>query len=132
MWRTPVYDRTLADVRQKNSKGYLNTSDLNRIENNIQVLSELLKSAVVPKSWQDGEIVYLSQLKRLENNIQTLLTCYPLPPTSPPLPFQPYTNYQQWNDIEHIINDIYSLFYANKGAVNFCSEISAGAQIGVI
>ena len=132
MWQNPVYDRTLFDVQAKTAKAYINTADLNRIENNMLYMSQLLNCTVETKQWADGEFVYIADLERLKANLQILTDTYKLTPKSPNIPTLPYNLYSQWNDIEKIIYDLYSLFYANKEAVFYCGEAYAGSQIGVI
>lgn len=132
MWQNPIFDRTLFDVQTKTDKAYINTADLNRIENNMLYLAQLFGCSIDTKQWSDGEFVYMADLERLKNNLQILTEAYKLTPKSPNIPTLPYVLYSQWNDIEKIIYDIYSLFTANKEAVFYCGEACAGSQIGVI
>ena len=132
MWKSPVYNRTLFDVQTKSNKGYINTEDLNRIENNMQVMANVLECKIKAKTWQDGEFIYISDFERIKSNLQTLTAAFPLTAKSPQIPVVPFVVYSQWNDIEKIIFDLHSLFYANKEAVYFCGEAYAGSQIGVI
>ncbi len=132
MWQNPVYDRTLFDVQAKTAKAYINTADLNRIENNMLYIAQIFDCSINTKNWVDGEFVYIADLERIKNNLQVLLSAYKLTPKSPDIPDLPYNLYSQWNDIEKIIYDIYSLFNANKEAVFYCGEAYAGSQIGVI
>ena len=132
MWKDPLYDRTLFDVQSKSKKAYLNTEDLNRIENNISYIAQLLNCQVQCKEWKDGEFIYISDLERIHNNIVVVTQVYKLTSKSPNIPIPPYNLYSQWNDIEKIIYDIYSLFTANMKAVFYCGEAYAGGQIGVI
>ena len=132
MWQQPVYDRTMFDIQAKTSKAYINTADLNRIENNMLYLGQLLGCDISAKNWTDGEFIYLSDLKRLRRNLQILTETYKITSKSPEIPSLPYILYSQWNDIEKIIYDICSLFTANKEAVYFCGEAYTGSQIGVI
>lgn len=132
MWQQPIYDRTFGDVQSKNSKAYINTQDLNRIEGNIKYLSSVLGCDTNTKIWADGEFIFISDIERINFNLQILTQAYILTRKSPEIPKVPYTVYSQWNDVEKIIYDIYNLFYANKSAVAFCNEVYAGTQIGVI
>lgn len=132
MWQNPVFDRTLFDVQSKSAKAYMNTADLNRIENNILYLAQLLGCAVETKVWADGEFVFTADLERIKSNLQILTKAYKLTPKSPDIPSMPYNLFSRWNDIEKIIYDIYSLFNANKEAVFYCGEAYSGSQIGVI
>lgn len=132
MWTAPVYDRTVFDVQTKTAKGYINTADLNRIENNIQLLANVLEVEIEKKTWVDGEFVFLADFERLRANVQLLVDKYPLTAKSPQIPSTPFVTHSQWNDLEKIIYDLHSLFYSNKNAVFFCGEAYTGSQIGVI
>lgn len=132
MWESPVYDRTLFDVQTKSAKGYINTADLNRIEQNMQVMANLLECEITLKTWIDGEFIFLSDFERLQNNLQALITAFPLTAKSPPIPSLPFVTHSQWNDIEKIIYDLHSLFYSNQKAVYYCGESHSGSQLGVI
>ena len=132
MWQRPIYDRTLYDVQIKNSKAYINTADLNRIETNMQHLADVLHCSIDSKNWSDGEFVFNSDMERLRLNLQVLEEAYFVTRKSPKIPTVPFVIYSQWNDIEKILYDIYSLFFANKAAVSFCGEMYLGSQIGVI
>lgn len=132
MWKAPVYDRTLFDVQTRSQKGYINTVDLNRIENNMQVMANVLECKINTRYWKDGEFIYLKDLERMRSNLQKLVTAFPLTPKSPQIPSAPFVVYNQWNDIEKIIYDLHSLFYTNKEAVYYCGEAYTGSQIGVI
>ena len=132
MWITPVYDRTYSDVLLKNRKSYINARDLNRIEGNMSHLAGLLHCDIEVKTWQKGEFIFLSDIKRIEKNLQAISNAYMSTAKMPQVPSIPFVVYSQWNDIEKIIYEIYSLFCANKKAVSFCGEIYSGSQIGVI
>lgn len=94
-WETPIFDRTQADIdfaRQKirewkssgdrnttNLKGCFNTSDINRIENNIQFLSDNLSelyyfSTVVTKTWSKSDLPTIDDINRLIHNTLTIIS----------------------------------------------------------
>lgn len=93
-WITPVFDRTQADVEfaiQKiqewkltgsleitDLKGCFNVSDINRIEGDIQYLSDNLSelyyfSSVVTKTWDKASLPTMDDINRLIQNTQTLI-----------------------------------------------------------
>lgn len=132
MWITPVYNRTLFDIQAKTSKAFINTADLNRIEGNMQRLASILHCGINTKEWTDGEFIFLSELQRMRENLLTLTSAYTLTDKSPAVPQLPFVIYSQWNDIEKILYDMYTLFYANQARVPYCGEVYAGTEIGVI
>ena len=119
-WLDPVFDRTQADVElaiskiaewKKNGstnvyelKGCLNVSDINRIEGNIQYLSnELSKLYYFPyttsKSWDKVGLPTIVDITRIIGNIKKIINAYCQPSNSPTLP-DTMLNYEQVNSIE--------------------------------
>ena len=93
-WIEPIFDRTQADVdfatqqiqrwRSDGSlettdlKGCFNASDMNRIENNIQFLSENLSdlyyfSKVTTKTWNKTDIPTVADIDRVIENTRTIV-----------------------------------------------------------
>ena len=94
-WIEPVFDRTQADIdfaiqtmqRWKNTRSYetsdlkgcFNVSDINRIENDIQYLSDNLTdlyyfSTVVTKTWNIEDSPLVSDIDRLIQNTLTIIS----------------------------------------------------------
>lgn len=94
-WETPIFDRTQADIdfaRRKirewkssgdrnttNLKGCFNTLDINRIENNIQFLSDNLSelyyfSTVTTKTWDKSGLPTVDDINRLIRNTLTIIS----------------------------------------------------------
>lgn len=116
-----------------NFKGALNISDLNRIEQNMIVLSGILGLTITVKTWQETDIPINTDFTRIRNNLslireqaESMGLIYDLTPEVPNLPFN---HYQKINDIEKIIFDIYML-YTNK--YYYCGqEVYCGENIGL-
>lgn len=116
-----------------NFKGALNISDLNRIEQNMIVLSGILGLTITVKTWQETDIPTNTDFTRIRNNLalireqaESMGLIYDLTPEVPNLPFN---HYQKINDIEKIIFDIYML-YTNK--YYYCGqEVYCGETIGL-
>ena len=93
-WIEPIFDRVQADVefaiqqmqrwRDTDSsettdlKGCFNVSDMNRIENNIQYLSDNLSdnyyfSDVVTKTWKKGDLPTVADIDRVIENTRTIV-----------------------------------------------------------
>ena len=97
-----------------NFKGALNISDLNRIEQNMIVLSGILGLTITVKTWQETDIPTNTDFTRIRNNLALIREqaelvglIYDLTPEVPNLPFN---SYQKINDIEKIVFDIYTLY----------------------
>lgn len=128
-WMTPIYDRTQDDVnfaiskiaewRDTNStnvydlKGCFNTSDINRIENDIKFLSDNLSalcyfSHIKSMSWDNKGLPSILDISRIINNIRAIISSYFQYDTAPDLPKTMLT-YEQINDIEenlHLLKNI--------------------------
>lgn len=151
MWIEPVIDRTQEDVeeaqrmlaagwealdetdRQKWSaglKGALNRSDLERIENDIQVLSEKLylnlKKTTLSSDFPTES--YFSELKENVDKIREMKIVHSSTPNSPDLPFN---TYEKINDIERILLDAYEILLLNFHHYAG-GEIYAGDTIGLL
>ena len=131
------YKNLTADEKSEwlntNFKGALNISDLNRIEQNMNVLSVILGLTITVKTWQETDIPTNTDFTRIRNNLalireqaELMGLIYDLTPEVPNLPFN---HYQKINDIEKIIFDIYTL-YTNK--YYYCGqEVYCGENIGL-
>lgn len=78
VWITPITDRTQSDVTNRTNKGFLNTSDLNRIEGNIAFLLNTLRSfqhfeqRQVRTNWIMTDIPAVEDFVRIEDNLRFL------------------------------------------------------------
>lgn len=72
MWIQPIYDRNQNDINNKTSKGYLNYTDMNRIEGNIEYISELMGVSVDTKTWTTLTVPTSNDFTRIKNNINIL------------------------------------------------------------
>ena len=119
-WIEPIFDRTLNDVEsairqialQKANgvatppelKGCLNMGDLNRIEKDIQFLSDNLSSLyyfskVTTKTWQRNNLPTATEITRILNNIRILINSFYQSKDAPDLPTTVLT-YEHLNSIE--------------------------------
>lgn len=130
---TFIYDRTIEDVNNKTAKGYLNATDLNRTEKNIKMLSEYFNVGIESKEWNVGDIPRTEDYYRIINSVKKLVVSYFVRKNTPVAPEQPLNTYQKWNDIEHILHDLYWVYVGNVNNMYYCGEgISSGDEIGVI
>lgn len=150
-WQDPVTDRTQADVdrlkelrdlgydgmtaaeRQEYGsyhKGALNKTDLERVENNVQILLDVLEidsqSAVgVVPTWPTE-----SYYRQLYNNVSAIRAGYYLHSDTPPVPPLPWTTWQKWNAVERILADVYEVLMAQYDY--FAGELHVGDDTGLI
>lgn len=154
-YREPIFDRTQSDVIKlqdflsrgyknltadeknewlnTNFKGALNSSDLNRIEQNMNVLSDFLGITITIKTWQETDIPTEPDFTRIRNNLISIRNQAVLQEliydSTPEIPELPWNVYQKINDIEKIIYDIYGLYTAKY---YYCGqEFYCGETIGI-
>jgi hypothetical protein len=131
LWETPITDRTQTDAdRVKelylkgwqgmsddekeewlgNLKGALNKSDLERINNNIELCNEVLE---LDLKIEEPPVMTESYLKNLLDNVTAIWSASAKHSDTPTPPKEPLTTYQKWNDIEKILLDIYEILLNN-------------------
>ena len=155
LYEKPIFDRSLSDVEKlqnflsrgyknltnaeqtqwlnENFKGALNISDLNRIEQNMVVLANLLELTITSKTWAETDIPTNTDFVRIRNNLLSIRnkaeTQNMIYESTPQVPDLPFNHYQKINDIEKIISDVYSLFTIR---FYYCdSELYCGETIGI-
>ena len=150
LWKEPITNRTQSDVErvlellqkgwQKFSddektewangmKGALNASDLARVQDNIQLLSDVLELNLAVLAVPDlpNETFYCA----LVQNTERIRSAYGVRRTTPKTPEMPLNTYSKWNDIEQILTDVYELLLNNFHY--YCgSEIYAGDDTGFL
>ena len=79
-WITPITDRNGADIANRTARGFLNVSDINRIEGNIAwLINELRRfnifvSLSTVTDWDVNKLPVVADFVRIRNNIDTLVT----------------------------------------------------------
>lgn len=150
LWQTAVTDRSQSDVERVQEllekgwqnfsdeektewsdgmKGALNASDLVRVQNNIQLLSDVLELDLnvlaVPEL--PDEIFYALII----SNTERIRGAYCIHTTTPETPDAPLNTYSKWNDIERILTDVYEILLNNFHY--YCGgEIYAGDDTGLL
>ena len=152
-WKTPRFDRTQADVDyaiQKiaewiaaditgssilvyDLKGCLNVSDINRIEGNIEYLSEQLKlhgysPNTIVKSWTDRGILNTNDVSRIINNVKSLIDSFYQHPDAPPLP-DGMLGYSEINAIEKNISLIKVIIDEMVGSFKKSGTFQSGSTM---
>lgn len=151
-WITPVTDRTQADVEYAQRlretgwtnltpgeqeeylaglKGCLNTSDLLRIENDIQILLDVLELDGTSYVNNVPALPTVSYFGNLSLNVTAIREAYCVHADTPPVPELPYNTWQAYNAIEQILNDVYEVVSA-QFSYYAGNEIYAGDTIGLL
>ena len=110
-------------------KGALNLSDMQRIQNNTQLLSDVLELglAVAEIPEPPNETFFTSVL----NNTEIIRNAYMIHSDTPQTPSMPVNTYQKLNDIEKILDDVYGILLNNF--YYYCgTEIYAGDDTGLL
>lgn len=128
-----VYDRTQEDVDNKRPKACLNAKDLERTESNTELIADYIGVPVrIRKDWKAGDLPRNSDYLRIRDNVEKIRRGYVIRADTPETPVQPLNTYQKWNDIEHILHDVFWIYMTNKNNIEYCGELAAGEEIGVI
>lgn len=127
----PIFDRTQEDVDtlkvllnkgyknftdeekelwKQSLKGAFNVSDINRIENNIYVLSSYLNIEIDKKIYAETDIPTWSDFLRIRNNLIDIVEYSNLGISPGDVPELPYNTYEKINIIERLMFEIYNLF----------------------
>lgn len=150
LWMETVTDRTQSDVNRvlellekgwKNftedekvewnagMKGTLNYSDLERIQNNTQLLSDVLELNLTVE-----EIPGLptdSFFDSIIRNTEVIRGAYCIHAATPVTPAAPLNTFSKWNAIEAILLDVYEILLNNFHY--YCgTDVYAGDNIGLL
>ena len=150
LWKNAVTDRTQSDVEcvrellkkgwqsfteeeketwQSGLKGALNRIDLERIQNNVQLLSDVLELDLVVE--EVPEIPKENFYNIMVTNVEAIRKAYCIHVDTPLTPQTPLNTYQKWNDIEKILLDVYEILLTNFSY--YCgSEIYTGDLFGLL
>ena len=151
VWQKPVTDRSQEDVdhaRQILSmdwegmedawkteylaglKGCLNREDLERIENNIQILLDVLEIDAASGVGKVPDIPDTGYFARIKENVSYIRAAYCIHETTPPVPELPYNTWQKYNDLEQILADVYEVVSAQFHY--YAGELYAGDLTGLV
>ena len=108
---TLIFDRKQSDIANDTDKAYISYTDLNRVEEAITYLKQLLanygyNSTTQEKKWLISDFRKNEDMSRLKDNIDNLRNAYPYlvsPVTPNPIK---YESIQEANDIEEILYKI--------------------------
>lgn len=116
-WKQPIIDRTQADVQYAQAhrdsleplKGARNISDLQRVRDNLQHLSDVLNGygyVVSLLAMPISEVPTYSEIQTISNNIQRMRNVLSVFTSTPSTPKLPINVYWKMNDLEKILHDI--------------------------
>lgn len=131
----PITDRTKADVSNKTSKGYINYTDLNRIESNCAYLADQLRgygysvSIQVKTDWTMQDFPYLSEINRIRDNVNTLIDAYYKLQGSPDIRYVDTLNWQDVNSLEQNIKNLDILLQRMIAGFRYCGTFYSGQGV---
>ena len=118
-----IYDRAQSDIVNKTSKGYINLSDLNRIESNIKTVCDELSISFTQHTWIAGEIPKEADYLRIKTAFDSIASTYNV---SIIVPSRPFNTYEKWNDIEYLLYYTDYIYNSNKNEQPYTGEFYAG------
>lgn len=128
-----ITDRSQLDIDERTAKGFINASDVERVETNTELIAGYIAVPVtVKKNWKIGDLPRVSDFKRIRDNVEKIRSGYVIRADTPETPVQPLNTWQKWNDLEQILYDVFWIYFNNLNNKDYCGEISAGEEIGVI
>ncbi|NCA67451.1 MAG: hypothetical protein EOM87_05250 [Clostridia bacterium] len=117
-----IYDRTQADVASLTAKGYYNLSDLERIAEWVEFLSDEFGLGLSATDYTLGDLVDIAELLA---NVAAIRTGHTWSWT-PAVPSATAWNYVKANNVEQILHDA-ELWRANKIAgYRYCGTFTCG------
>lgn len=144
MWIQPIYDRTQADVdlikldpTNENNKGAYNFNDLNRIENNCEVVMNLLNNSglfyipvivEVKTDWNVNDIPHITDINRIRNNIITLMNGMNLGDEYREIEFSNTMDYIKANILEKDLSLIKGIIESCMRELRKCKTFYCGAN----
>ena len=118
-----IFDRVQADITNKTNKGYINYTDLNRLEENIKTVADLFNIPFTQETWIIYELPRQADYQRWKVAIDLIKSAYDVLQTSPNRPFN---TYQKWNELEYLLFYTDKIFNENEQAKSYCGEFYCG------
>ena len=83
-WSTPITDRTREDIENQTDKAFINDTDLNRIEGNLEYLAEHLKGYLTapPKcrtNWTSTDLPTKANIERIRRGVTDIMVSFKRP-----------------------------------------------------
>lgn len=108
-----IFDRTQEDIKNLTDKAYISADDLNRIEQAVSCISQILnrygyRNEVRCRLWNYGDRRTETEMQRIRDNIAEIRRSYYVPDSTPLTPEKiTYTSIYQANAIEQILYDLW-------------------------
>lgn len=131
---TPIIDRTIADIKAKNNKAYINFTDINRIETNMEYLKNQLNvlyykvDISIKTDWDNTDIPTYEEVSRIISNMQSLLNSFYTHPDAPNVPTT-IKSYTDANNLEANIYYMNQLLVALKNSFIYSGTFNSGQTI---
>lgn len=126
LWITPIVDRTNADIgyaksyvknhfgvsgAMESQKGCLNVEDLNRIENDMAFLANILGLTIMTIEWDENTIPTISDKTRLLQNASAILSAASayIGSLTPPVVPTELTHFTHFNRLERVLEFVYGI-----------------------
>jgi hypothetical protein len=145
-WTTPIINRAAADITTALNNplvatqliGSLNDTDLNRIEGNVEYLSDALETYLylsdtdIKTDWSKGDILYQDEAERILNNLQALIDTYYTLSTTPSVPdIGDFLTYASINAIEQVLVDLKYLLELMIEGFKYSGTFYAGQEVAL-
>ena len=117
----------------QDSKGALNRSDLERNENNMEIMNEIFPVGATASVDNIPELPTNVYYAELLSNVQLFRNLPYTTPSTPQVPSQPLNVYTKWNDIEEILYDVFNTWTTNNKVKYYAGEeIYCGESVGIL
>ena len=108
-------------------KGAFNYKDMNRIENNLQIYSDIFNLGFTQKfDWNIGDFPTVVDFERIHTNVGLIKSSPYGKVNSSSNPQLPINSYSKINTVEKIIYDSFKNQYENELAKPYCGEFYCG------
>lgn len=131
-WQEPVFDRTAEDLALYSRKAFCNADDLERLEGNLEWLSEQFGIPWERKSWKREDFLRESDFERWEQQLRRLRAAGAVYPSTPAVPAAPWLTIWSWNDAEKILSDLHELYLNAVRDLDYAGEKYSGEKLGGI
>lgn len=111
-------------------KGALNRIDLERIENNIQILLDVLEIESESCVGAVPEFPTVSYFTKMQKNVEAIRQGYMVHADTPKTPELPFNTWKKINDIEKILYDVYKCITSQFQY--YVNEVYVGDIVGYV
>lgn len=124
-----IFDRTIADVNNRTSKGFYNVQDIKRINSYIEYLSANLGLSLEIINPNLGEALTLSKIQVIINNVNSIRKNWYVASDTPVTPIATSWDYEKANNIEKILQALYDFMISAKNDRLYSGTFSSGSHI---